>query len=96
MIAWVGGMRLFRFAVIALPLALAACDVPGLVAAGVKGYENRPGAATDQAGAAQSPPAIRAQPVAASSAPSNVAPIPPAAPIGGVSRPEPVSVEPLK
>jgi len=89
-------MRLSRLAVVLLPLALAGCGIPDLVATGVKGYENRPGATPDQAGATTQPAAATAQPVAAPPVATKVEPIPAPAPIGGMPRPEPVTVEPLK
>ena len=78
-------MRLLRFAVIALPLALAACDLPGLLAVGVKSYENRPSA--------------QAKPADSSSAPATTTkadPAPPPPPTSAVPRREPITSEPLK
>ena len=77
-------MRLSLPAVILLPLALAGCDLPGLVANGVKSYENRPEAKSDQ------PAPAAGQPVAAQAA------MPAPATGGGVPPPEKVVVEPLK
>ena len=89
-------MRLSRLAIVLLPLALAGCGIPDLVATGVKSYENRPGATPDQAGATAQPAAATVQPVAAPPAAPKVEPIPASAPIGGMAPPEPVTVEPLK
>jgi len=77
-------MSLLRFAVIALPLALAACDLPGLVAVGVKSYENRPGAQANQTYASSAPAAT-----------TKADPAPPP-PTSAVPRREPITSEPLK
>ena len=80
-------MRLCRLALIVLPLALAGCGIPDLVATGVKAVEDNPA------------PAGPSEAVATRNAPTPAAdrPEPPPA-ATPVSTPEriPVSSEPLK
>jgi len=86
-------MRLTLLAVLALPVALAACSLPDLVAHGVKSYENRD---------SQPPPQTGGAPAAAPSTARNQPAVEPPAPLpasgttGGVPPRESVSVEPLK
>ena len=86
-------MRLSLFVVALLPLALAGCGIPDLVASGVKTYENQPAAKADQ-GQTAAPPAT-ARPMAPAPA-STPAPVPAPSYGGGVPPREPVVVEPLK
>ncbi len=81
-------MRIFRFALIALPLALAGCGVPDLVAHGVKSYEN-----SGQPAPAQ--PVATAQPQAPAK-PADKPQPPPPAEVGPMPERTPVTVEPLK
>ncbi len=81
-------LRLTRLALLALPLALAGCGIPDLVATGIKAAEDNPAPANP-------PAATAAQAPAPSPAATRPEPPPVAAP---ASMPErtPVSAEPLK
>ena len=86
-------MRIVRLALIALPLALAGCRVPGLVAHGIKSYENSRSAPPAQPVEASAP-----APTQSTAAPQSAArpEPPPPATVGPMPERTAVTVEPLK